>query len=63
MEVNVKEVLKSNHITQSEFAEFIGLDRVSLNKNLNNRTQKKGMINNLKMIVAEKRGLKIEIEL
>jgi transcriptional regulator with XRE-family HTH domain len=61
--MNVKEILKSNGITQEEFANYIGIDRVSLNKNLNNSTQKKGMINNLKMIVAEKRGIKIEIAL
>jgi DNA-binding Xre family transcriptional regulator len=59
--MDFKEKLTSNNITQQEFADYIGIDRVSLNKNLNQGKQKKGMINNLKMIIAEKRGVKLDI--
>ena len=61
--MEIKQILKNNSITQDEFAEYLGLDRVSLNKNLNHGKQRKGMINNLKMLVAEKRGIKFEIAL
>jgi transcriptional regulator with XRE-family HTH domain len=64
MSINVKEKLIEHKITQKEFAEFIGISRIALNKSLNNsKNPKKGLINNLKMLVAEKKGQKLEIEL
>jgi predicted XRE-type DNA-binding protein len=63
MEIEVKEVLSKNNITQQEFSDYLGITRVALNKSLNHSKQKRGLINNLKMFIAEKRGLKINVEL
>ena len=61
--MEIKQILKDNKITQDEFAQYVGLTRVGLNKSLNHGEQKQGLINNLKMMVAEKRGIKLEIKL
>jgi predicted DNA-binding protein (UPF0251 family) len=59
----IKDILKYNDIDQKEFAEYLGISRVGLNKNLNHSKQKRGLINNLKFLIAEKRGFKIDVDL
>lgn len=61
--LEIKQILKNNKITQDEFAQYLGLSREGLNKSLNHGKQKKGLVNNLKMMVAEKRGVKLDISL
>lgn len=61
--MNIKEILKANKITQEEFADHIGMTREGLNLNLNKGNQKKMMIDSLKLLVSEKRGVKIDVKL
>lgn len=61
--MDIKQILKDNSITQDEFADYVGLSRVGLNKNLNHGTQSKSLKNNLKMMIAEKRGIVIDVNL
>jgi transcriptional regulator with XRE-family HTH domain len=64
MEIKVKEILKKNNSTQEDFANYLGLDRVSLNKNINHaKKTRQSMIDSLKMFIAQKRGIRFEIDL
>ena len=62
--MNIKQVLKENKITQEEFAKYIGMTREGLNIKLNRESEiKKPIIHSLKLMVMEKRGLKIDLKL
>jgi len=61
--MNIKEILKAHKITQEEFAEYLGMTREGLNMKLNRDEPSKSIINNLKFLVAEKRGVKIIVDL
>ena len=61
--MNIKEILKAHKITQEEFAEYLGMTREGLNMKLNRDEPSKSIINNLKFLVAEKRGVKITVDL
>lgn len=63
MNINVKDALSKNGITQKKFAEYLGISREGLNKSLNHAKQKKSLVNNLMFLVAEERGLKIQVDL
>jgi len=63
VEININEILKKNNITQKEFAEYLGMTREALNTNINHGKQRNGMINNLKLFVAKKRGIIFDIEI
>jgi DNA-binding transcriptional regulator YiaG len=63
-EMNIKEILKANKITQEEFAKYIGMTREGLNMKLNRECEiEKPILDSLKLLIMEKRGLKIEINL
>ena len=61
--MDIKQTLKDNKITQEEFANYLGIDRVNLNINLNHGKQKQSIIDSLKIFIMEKRGIKIDITL
>ena len=61
--MDIKQTLKDNKITQEEFANYLGIDRVNLNINLNHGKQKQSIIDSLKIFIMEKRGVKIDITL
>mgnify|MGYP003660086928 CR=1 FL=1 len=56
--LEIKQILKDNKITQEEFAQYVGLSRVGLNKNLNHGQQKEGLIKNLNQMIEEKKKKK-----
>lgn len=60
--MNIKEILKSNDITQQEFADYMGYTRQSLSGTLRDGKERKSLINNLKLIILEKKlGVVIEL--
>jgi transcriptional regulator with XRE-family HTH domain len=59
--MDIKEVLKTNKITQQEFADFMGYSRQSLSGTLRDGKERKSLINNLKLILLEKRGVSIDL--
>ena len=61
--MNIKEILKAHKITQEEFAEYLGMTREGLNMKLNRDEPSQSIINNLKFLIAEKRGVKITVDL
>ena len=61
--MNIKEILKANRITQEEFADYLGMTRGGLNLKINRDKPSQSIINNLKFLVAEKRGIKIAVNL
>ena len=62
--MNIKQILKENKITQEEFAVYIGMTREGLNMKLNREGDvEKPIIDSLKLLVMEKRGLTIDIKL
>jgi len=61
--MNIKEILKQHKITQEEFAEYLGMTREGLNMKLNRDEPSQSIINNLKFLIAEKRGVKITVDL
>lgn len=62
--MNIKQILKDNKITQEEFANYIGMTREGLNMKLNRDSKiDKPIIDSLKLMVMEKRGLKINIDI
>ena len=60
--MDIKQTLKDNKITQEEFADHIDLSRTALNLNLNGGEQKKPMIDCLNLLLAEKKGVTINID-
>jgi len=61
--MDIKEILKQHKITQQSFAEYLGMTREGLNMKLNREEPSQSIINSLKFLVAEKRGVKIEVDL
>jgi len=61
--MNIKEILKVHKITQEEFANYLGMTREGLNMKLNRDEPSQSIINNLKFLIAEKRGVKITVDL
>lgn len=61
--MEIKEILKANRITQEELANYLGITRTALNISLNHGNQKRSVLNNLKFLVAERRGLRFDIDL
>jgi transcriptional regulator with XRE-family HTH domain len=59
--MDIKEVVKTNKITQQEFADFMGYSRQSLSGTLRDGKERKSLINNLKLILLEKRGVSIDL--
>ena len=61
--MDIKQTLKDNNINQEDFALYIGMTREGLNVNLNSGKQRQMMVDSLKIYIAEKRGVKIDITL
>jgi len=59
--MEIKQILKDNNITQDEFASYIEMSRVGLNKTLNNNRKTKLLLNSLKVLLAEKQGVEFNI--
>lgn len=58
-----KKALKANKITQEAFASRIGMTRIGLNNKINKGNIGTSLLDSLKMMIAEKRGLTIDIKL
>lgn len=61
--MQIKELLDKNKITQEDFAKYLGMSRVGLNKKINHGKPKQYILDSLKMYVARKRGIKFDISL
>ena len=61
--MDIKEILKQHKITQQYFADYLGMTREGLNMKLNREEPSQSIINSLKFLVAEKRGVKIDVDL
>ena len=61
--MDIKQILKNNKITQEELALYVGMTREALNINLNKGEPKKGLVNNVKLLVLEKKGIKFDVDL
>ncbi len=66
--MDIKEILKSNDITQQEFAEYTGYGRQWLSTILNKNPADKSLVrksltNSLKLLLLEKRGIVVELGL
>ena len=59
--MDIKEVLKTNKITQQDFADYMGYTRQSLSGTFREGKERKSLINNLKLATAEKNGISIDI--
>ena len=59
--MDIKKLLKDNNITQSEFADYIDMSRIGLNKTLNNKRKEKLLLNSIKILLAEKQGVEFDI--
>jgi transcriptional regulator with XRE-family HTH domain len=59
--MDIKKLLKDNNITQSEFADYIDMSRIGLNKTLNNKRKEKLLLNSVKILLAEKQGVQFDI--
>jgi transcriptional regulator with XRE-family HTH domain len=59
--MDIKKLLKDNNITQSEFADYIDMSRIGLNKTLNNKRKEKLLLNSVKILLAEKQGVQFNI--
>ena len=59
--MDIKKLLKDNNITQSEFADYIDMSRIGLNKTLNNKRKEKLLLNSVKILLAEKQGVEFNI--
>jgi len=59
--MDIKAILKSNDITQQEFADYMGYTRQSLSGTLKEGKERKSLINSLKLILLEKRGVSIDL--
>lgn len=58
--MNIKQILKDNGISQEEYASRIGLSRTAINLSLNGEgKQRRSDLDTLKLMIAEKRGVKI----
>lgn len=61
--MEIKEILDKNNITQEDFAKYLGMSRVGLNKNINHAKPKQSILDSLKLFVARKRGIEFDIVL
>jgi transcriptional regulator with XRE-family HTH domain len=59
--MDIKKLLKDNSITQAEFANYIDMSRIGLNKTLNNKRKEKLLLNSIKILLAEKQGVQFDI--
>lgn len=59
--MDIKKLLKDNSITQAEFADYIDMSRIGLNKTLNNNRKEKLLLNSVKILLAEKQGVQFDI--
>lgn len=59
--MDIKKLLKDNSITQAEFANYIDMSRIGLNKTLNNKRKEKLLLNSVKILLAEKQGVQFDI--
>jgi len=59
--MDIKKLLKDNSITQAEFADYIDMSRIGLNKTLNNNRKEKLLLNSIKILLAEKQGVQFDI--
>mgnify|MGYP006001321497 FL=1 len=59
--MDIKKLLKDNSITQAEFADYIDMSRIGLNKTLNNKRKEKLLLNSIKILLAEKQGVEFDI--
>ncbi len=59
--MDIKKLLKDNSITQAEFADYIDMSRIGLNKTLNNKRKEKLLLNSVKILLAEKQGVQFDI--
>ena len=59
--MDIKKLLKDNSITQAEFADYIDMSRIGLNKTLNNKRKEKLLLNSIKILLAEKQGVEFNI--
>jgi transcriptional regulator with XRE-family HTH domain len=59
--VDIKQILKDNHITQEEFANYIDMSRIGLNNTLKNKRKTTLLLNSLKVLLAEKQGVEFNI--
>jgi transcriptional regulator with XRE-family HTH domain len=59
--VDIKQILKDNHITQEEFANYINMSRIGLNNTLKNKRKTTLLLNSLKVLLAEKQGIEFNI--
>lgn len=59
--MDIKKLLKDNSITQAEFADYIDMSRIGLNKTLNNKRKEKLLLNSVKILLAEKQGVEFDI--
>ncbi len=59
--MDIKQILKDNHITQEEFASYIDMSRIGLNNTLKNKRKTTLLLNSLKDLLAEKQGVEFNI--
>jgi len=59
--MDIKKLLKDNSITQAEFANYIDMSRIGLNKTLNSKRKEKLLLNSVKILLAEKQGVQFDI--
>jgi transcriptional regulator with XRE-family HTH domain len=59
--MDIKQILKDNHITQEEFASYINMSRIGLNNTLKNKRKTTLLLNSLKVLLAEKQGVEFNI--
>lgn len=59
--MDIKQILKDNHITQEEFANYINMSRIGLNNTLKNKRKTTLLLNSLKVLLAEKQGIEFNI--
>jgi len=59
--MDIKKLLRDNSITQAEFADYIDMSRIGLNKTLNNKRKEKLLLNSVKILLAEKQGVQFDI--
>jgi transcriptional regulator with XRE-family HTH domain len=59
--MDIKQILKDNHITQEEFANYIDMSRIGLNNTLKNKRKTTLLLNSLKVLLAEKQGVEFNI--
>ena len=62
MIINIRTVLADNNIKQKDFIEYIGYTRQGFIKALQGKP-KQPMIDSLKLFVADKKGVSIDVEL